>query len=235
MTTRDAQALRLAFVQRPHLALMCIALAACSTAPQPKSQPAMASTPAASAVSPQAANPAPAAPAVAVPASAQPSPPPHELPAAQTPGKGSTPASTGAKKTPSAKKPAELPTPPAKDATAPNEKSKPATATPVAGGKLTGHIDLVAGADQQLTAGDLTDTTIYFVPSAGAPHPKPGRFNIYTREKQFDPATLVIPVGSTVSFPNKDQILHNVFSITTGATFDLGLYGEGGSAEYTFG
>ena len=37
-----------------------------------------------------------------------------------------------------------------------------------------------------------------------------------------------------MSFPNKDQILHNVFSITSGATFDLGLYGEGGSAEYTF-
>ncbi len=111
---------------------------------------------------------------------------------------------------------------------------KPAPATTVAGGKLSGRIDLVAGTGQQLSAADLTDTTIYFVPSAGAPHPKPGRFNIYTREKQFDPATLVIPVGSTVSFPNKDQILHNVFSITSGATFDLGLYGEGGSAEYTF-
>ena len=32
------------------------------------------------------------------------------------------------------------------------------------------------------------------------------------RERQFAPRLLAIPVGSTVSFPNFDQIFHNVFS-----------------------
>ena len=63
---------------------------------------------------------------------------------------------------------------------------------------------------------------------------KPGRYQIYTHNKQFEPASLVIPLGSTISFPNQDEILHNVFSVTPQSSFDLGIYGEGKSAEYTF-
>lgn len=55
-----------------------------------------------------------------------------------------------------------------------------------------------------------------------------------TRGKLFQPTTLIVPVGSTVSFPNQDEILHNVFSPTPGQAFDLGLMGEGESAERVF-
>jgi hypothetical protein len=72
------------------------------------------------------------------------------------------------------------------------------------------------------------------VPARGAPRPKAGRYSIVTRAKRFDPAVLVVPAGSTVAFPNQDEILHNVFSLSPGATFDLGLYGEGQSAETVF-
>lgn len=64
--------------------------------------------------------------------------------------------------------------------------------------------------------------------------PKPGRYSIYTRNKVFDPALLIIPVGSTVSFPNSDPVLHNVFSSTPQQAFDLGFYGEGESPEQRF-
>ena len=80
----------------------------------------------------------------------------------------------------------------------------------------------------------MADTAVYYVPATGAPRPTPGRFRIYTHGKQFEPSTLVVPVGSTVSFPNLDTILHNVFSVSPGATFDLGLLAEGKSADYTF-
>ena len=49
---------------------------------------------------------------------------------------------------------------------------------------------------------------------------------IVQQSKRFVPAALVVPVGSTVAFPNLDRIEHNVFSPTDPgvAGFDLGRY-----------
>lgn len=55
-----------------------------------------------------------------------------------------------------------------------------------------------------------------------------------TRSKGFSPSLLVVPQGSTVSFPNSDTILHNVFSRSGANGFDLGFYGAGVSREHTF-
>jgi plastocyanin len=44
------------------------------------------------------------------------------------------------------------------------------------------------------------------------------------KSRQFVIDTLVVPVGSTVSFPNRDPIFHNVFSLSKPKTFDLGNY-----------
>jgi plastocyanin len=52
-------------------------------------------------------------------------------------------------------------------------------------------------------------------------------YRIVQRDKTFKPRLLVIPVGSTVDFPNNDQWFHNVFSISRGRQFDLGLYEAG--------
>jgi plastocyanin len=54
------------------------------------------------------------------------------------------------------------------------------------------------------------------------------------RDRQFAPRLMLIPVGSTVSFPNFDPIFHNVFSTSTPAPFDLGLYKEGQARTVTF-
>lgn len=99
---------------------------------------------------------------------------------------------------------------------------------------MHGHIDLIVGPGQNVSGDEITEAVVYFIPAAGAPKPTPGRFVIYTRNKQFDPASMVIPVGSSISFPNQDEILHNVFSATPGSIFDLGIYGEGTSAAHTF-
>jgi plastocyanin len=40
----------------------------------------------------------------------------------------------------------------------------------------------------------------------------------------FAPDLLVIPVGSTVSFPNSDKVGHEVYSFSTAHPFKLGLY-----------
>jgi hypothetical protein len=52
-----------------------------------------------------------------------------------------------------------------------------------------------------------------------------------TRQKQFLPRVLVVPRGARVRFPNQDPILHNVFSVSPGNPFDLGLYREGPGKE----
>jgi hypothetical protein len=45
---------------------------------------------------------------------------------------------------------------------------------------------------------------------------------------------MAVPVGSTVSFPNYDQVFHNVFSISKSKAFDLGFYKSGETREMKF-
>jgi plastocyanin len=59
--------------------------------------------------------------------------------------------------------------------------------------------------------------------SAGAPV----QAELSQRNRRFDPRLLVIPLGSTVSFPNDDPIFHNVFSLSKAKQFDLGYYPAG--------
>jgi plastocyanin len=55
----------------------------------------------------------------------------------------------------------------------------------------------------------------------------PVQMELPQRNRRFDPRLLVIPVGSTVSFPNEDPIFHNVFSLSKAKQFDLGYYPAG--------
>ncbi len=54
------------------------------------------------------------------------------------------------------------------------------------------------------------------------------------RNKAFAPHLLVIPVGASVEFPNRDPFYHNVFSLYEGKRFDLGLYEAGKSRNVNF-
>ena len=42
--------------------------------------------------------------------------------------------------------------------------------------------------------------------------------------KQFVPRVLVVPVGSSVQFPNHDTVRHHVYSFSAAKTFELKLY-----------
>jgi plastocyanin len=43
---------------------------------------------------------------------------------------------------------------------------------------------------------------------------------------QFDPFVLVVPVGASVSFPNRDAVRHHVYSFSPAHPFELKLYGK---------
>jgi plastocyanin len=57
---------------------------------------------------------------------------------------------------------------------------------------------------------------------------------IEQRDRQFAPRVMMVPVGSTVAFPNFDPVFHNVFSVSPTKPFDLGIYKNGESREVTF-
>ena len=73
-----------------------------------------------------------------------------------------------------------------------------------------------------------------FAPTKVAPAPKPVVVDMVTVRKAFQPRILVVPVGSTVRFPNQDPILHNVFSVSGRNSFDLGLLGKGAGSTAVF-
>jgi plastocyanin len=54
------------------------------------------------------------------------------------------------------------------------------------------------------------------------------------KNRRFIPDLVVIPVGSTVSFPNLDEIFHNVFSLSKPRSFDLGNYSKNQTRLVTF-
>lgn len=54
------------------------------------------------------------------------------------------------------------------------------------------------------------------------------------RNKRFEPDLLIVPIGSTVNFPNLDPIFHNIFSLSRTQLFDLGYYSEGRSRTVKF-
>lgn len=60
------------------------------------------------------------------------------------------------------------------------------------------------------------------------------RASISQRDEQFAPHLVAITAGSSVAFPNQDPFFHNVFSLSRGATFDLGRYPSGATRSHTF-
>jgi plastocyanin len=57
---------------------------------------------------------------------------------------------------------------------------------------------------------------------------------IVQQDEAFNPRVVAITRGSTVEFPNSDPFFHNVFSLSRGATFDLGRYPKGATKSRRF-
>ncbi|MGA7871336.1 MAG: plastocyanin/azurin family copper-binding protein [Candidatus Binatus sp.] len=68
-------------------------------------------------------------------------------------------------------------------------------------------------------------------PNPAAPPPQA---TMAQQDLKFVPHVLPILVGTTVAFPNNDQVWHNVYSDSKVKKFDLGLYGPGKSKSVIF-
>src|SRR5258708_18103837 len=79
-----------------------------------------------------------------------------------------------------------------------------------------------------------TDTLVWLESVGKSASRHPASFQMVPRGKALVPHVLAVPVGSTVEFPNDDPISHNLFSLSSGNTFDLGLYRKGEGKTYKF-
>jgi plastocyanin len=106
---------------------------------------------------------------------------------------------------------------PARDATPRKEQAEPK-------GVLQGKVRVPSGEP-------IAYVYVENVPGA----PVHERVTIDQKDKRFVPSWAVVRSGTTISFPNNDNIYHNVFSLSSGNTFDLGLYNSGSDAKtHTF-
>jgi plastocyanin len=84
---------------------------------------------------------------------------------------------------------------------------------------------------ERVNYADMHDFVVYIEGPVGTNHvvpPSQPEFISSTRVTQagatFEPHILPVVVGTTVQWPNNDQIFHNVFSLSDTTNFDLGLY-----------
>lgn len=88
--------------------------------------------------------------------------------------------------------------------------------------------------------GPAGDVVLWLTPSGGGTLSSlpalqtASRPRLVQRNKSFEPHVLVVPVGTSVEFPNRDPFFHNVFSLFEGKRFDLGLYEAGSTRNVTF-
>jgi plastocyanin len=129
----------------------------------------------------------------------------------------------------------------------------PESRAPVAeaGGAIAGQVSVVTRSTRRLaSAGAYPGRTVVIPSKAQSPEttnvvvflqrppagpPPPARHAVIRQQGEtFVPHLVAVTTGSTVTFPNDDQLFHNVFSLSPGAVFDLGRYPRGQSASYTF-
>lgn len=93
---------------------------------------------------------------------------------------------------------------------------------------VSGQITVLEREGERTT--DLANAVVFLEPVAGEVRPgSPVTVPIAMESRQFVPRIRVVPVGSTIDFPNHDPFRHNVFSKSGPSEFDLGLYGRGDS------
>lgn len=62
----------------------------------------------------------------------------------------------------------------------------------------------------------------------------PWKMGMAQKNQAFTPGTLVVARGSTVAFPNLDNVRHSIYSFSKPARFEIELYGRDQTRTHTF-
>lgn len=98
------------------------------------------------------------------------------------------------------------------------------------GGRVTGKVT-VTDADGKSASTDVIVYVVGFKESGATDKPAA---SVGQKGRKFVPDLVAITVGQSVSFPNGDSFLHNVFSQSSARKFDLGSFKKGESKEKSF-
>lgn len=83
----------------------------------------------------------------------------------------------------------------------------------------------------------VTDAVVTVRPAGGVaagPIRFPWGTAMVQQNINFAPHVLIVPVGATVIFPNKDKVRHHIYSFSKAAKFEIKLFGQDETRSYTF-
>jgi plastocyanin len=126
----------------------------------------------------------------------------------------------------------------------------PASApAPVTTGRVEGVVRLVAAIGAPIPSGaypsrrvtrstvkasEINNVVVFVKDAPRDASLTPVRAAMRQEGEDFVPRLVAITRGSSVEFPNADPFFHNVFSLSRGATFDLGRFPRGETRSRTF-
>jgi len=124
-----------------------------------------------------------------------------------------------------------------------------ATSETLPTGRIEGAVTLVAPPGAPIPSGayparrvspaqhrtsELANVVVFVKDAPRAAALSTTRAQMRQENEGFVPRLVAITRGSTVEFPNADPFFHNVFSLSRGATFDLGRFPRGESRARAF-
>jgi plastocyanin len=86
----------------------------------------------------------------------------------------------------------------------------------------------------QPKASEISNVIVFLKDPPKRAEVPPTHATIVQKDEAFVPRVVAVTRGSTIDFPNSDPFFHNVFSLSKGATFDLGRYPKGESKSRSF-
>jgi plastocyanin len=70
----------------------------------------------------------------------------------------------------------------------------------------------------------LSEAVVFLESASARAAVRPARVEISQANRAFDPVVSVVPLGSSVHFPNRDTVRHSVYSFSPTKRFELKLY-----------
>lgn len=80
----------------------------------------------------------------------------------------------------------------------------------------------------------LPDAVVYAMPASGPSVARGAHVEVQQVEREFVPYVSVVQVGTAVAFPNRDTMLHHVYSFSPAKSFEIKLYTGKSPTEIVF-
>jgi plastocyanin len=80
----------------------------------------------------------------------------------------------------------------------------------------------------------VADAAVYAIPAGGTPEARGRTAQIQQVDREFIPFVSVVQAGTAVSFPNRDPIMHHVYSFSPAKQFEIKLYSGTAPHEVIF-